>query len=56
MDDTVVVLDDSGKMAAYRADPAAAKPPGVSAPATEPIGPPPPPPKPKNKKDKDKEK
>jgi outer membrane protein assembly factor BamB len=56
MDDTVVVLDDSGKMAAFRADPAAAKPPGVSAPATEPIGPPPPPPKPKNKKDKDKEK
>ena len=56
LDDTVVVLDDSGKMAAYRADPAAATAPGVSAPATEPIGPPPPPTKAKNKKDKDKDK
>jgi outer membrane protein assembly factor BamB len=43
IDDTVVVLDDGGKLAAYRADPAAAKPPGVSAPATEPVAPPPPP-------------
>jgi outer membrane protein assembly factor BamB len=52
--DTVVVLDDSGKMAAYRANPAAATAPGVTAPATEPIGPPPPPPKPSKKKLKEK--
>jgi len=51
--DTVVVLDDGGKMAAFRADPAAAKPPGVAALATQPIAPPPPPEKPaKKKKDK----
>jgi len=50
--DTVVVLDDDGKMAAYRANPSAAKPPGVSNPATQPIAPPAPPPK--KKKDKDK--
>ena len=48
-DDTVVVLDDGGKMAAYRADSAAAKPPGVSAPATEPVAPPAPPSKKKKK-------
>jgi outer membrane protein assembly factor BamB len=52
--DTVVVLDDDGKMAAYRADTAAAKPPGVTNPATQPIAPPAPPPK--KKKDKHKEK
>jgi hypothetical protein len=52
----VVVLDDGGRMAAYRADPAAAAPPGVTAVATEPIGPPAPPPKAKKKKDKDKDK
>jgi outer membrane protein assembly factor BamB len=56
MGDTVVVLDDGGRMAAYRADPAAAAPPGVTAVATEPIGPPAPPPKAKKKKDKDKDK
>ena len=51
--DTVVVLDDGGKMAAFRADPAAAKPVAVNAPATQPIAPPPPPAKPsKKKKDK----
>ena len=44
--DTVVVLDDGGKMAAFRADPAAAKPPATTAAATSPIAPPPPPPKP----------
>jgi outer membrane protein assembly factor BamB len=49
MDDTVVVLDDGGKMVAYRADAAAAKPPGVDAAATKPIAPPPPPPKKKKK-------
>jgi outer membrane protein assembly factor BamB len=56
--DIVVVLDDSGKLAAYRANPTAASPPGVTAPATEPLAPPAPPPKtkPKKKKDKDKEK
>ena len=46
MNDTVVVLDDGGKMAAFRANPAAATPPATTAPATEPIAPPPPPPKP----------
>ncbi len=57
MGDTVVVLDDSGKLAAYRANPAAAAAPGVTAAATEPVAPPPPPVKQKNKKDKkDKEK
>ena len=44
--DTVVVLDDDGKMAAFRADPAAALPPATTAAATEPLAPPPPPPKP----------
>jgi outer membrane protein assembly factor BamB len=48
--DTVVVLDEGGKLAAYRANPAAAKPPGVSAPATEPIAPPAPPAPEKKKK------
>jgi outer membrane protein assembly factor BamB len=51
--DTVVVLDDGGKMAAFRADPAAAKPPAVTALATKPIAPPPPPAK-ASKKKKDK--
>jgi hypothetical protein len=46
MDDTVVVLDDGGKMAAFRANPAAAKPAATTAPATQPIAPPPPPGKP----------
>ena len=45
-EDTVVVLDDGGKMAAYRADPAAAKPPATTAPETAPIAPPAPPAKP----------
>jgi outer membrane protein assembly factor BamB len=49
VDDTVVVLDDGGKLAAYRADTGAAKPPGVAAPATEPLAPPPPPSKKKKK-------
>jgi outer membrane protein assembly factor BamB len=40
MGDTVVVLDDGGKMAAFRADPAAASPPHP-----DPIPPPPKPPK-----------
>ena len=43
VDDTVVVLDDGGKMAAYRADTAAAKAPAISAVATQPIAPPAPP-------------
>jgi outer membrane protein assembly factor BamB len=47
--DTVVVLDDAGKMAAYRANPAAAAPPGVDATATKPLAPPAPPPKSKKK-------
>jgi outer membrane protein assembly factor BamB len=47
--DTVVVLDDGGKMAAYRANPAAARPPGVTATATEPLAPPAPPAKSKKK-------
>lgn len=55
-DDIVVVLDDSGKMAAYRANPAGASPPGVTAPATEPLAPPAAPAKTKTKKKKDKEK
>jgi len=50
--DTVVVLDDGGRLAAFRADPAAAKPPGVTAAATKPIAPPPPPAKTKKKKEK----
>ena len=50
MGDTVVVLDDAGKMAAYSANPAAAGPPGVTAPATEPLAPPAPPSKSKKKK------
>jgi outer membrane protein assembly factor BamB len=50
--DTVVVLDDGGKMAAFRADPAKAAPPAVKALATEPIAPPPPPAKPDKKKSK----
>jgi outer membrane protein assembly factor BamB len=45
VDDTVVVMDDDGKLAAFRANPAAASPPATTAPATEPIAPPPPPPK-----------
>ncbi len=49
VDDTVVVLDDGGKMAAYRADTAAAKPAAVTAPATEPVAPPAPPSKKKKK-------
>jgi outer membrane protein assembly factor BamB len=52
MGDTVVVLDDGGRLAAFRADPAAAKPPGVAAAATKPIAPPPPPAKTKKKKEK----
>jgi outer membrane protein assembly factor BamB len=53
VDDTVVVMDDDGKMAAYRADPTHAAPPGVDALATKPVAPPPPPPKPgKSKKKK----
>jgi outer membrane protein assembly factor BamB len=48
--DTVVVLDDGGRLAAFRADPAAAKPPGVANAATKPIAPPPPPEKAKKKK------
>lgn len=57
MGDTVVVLDDVGKLAAYQANPAAATPPGVTAPATEPLAPPAPPAKdkPKKKKHKDKD-
>jgi len=54
MDDTVVVLDDVGKMAAYRANPSAATAPGLTAAATEPVAPPPPPTKAKKKKDKEK--
>jgi outer membrane protein assembly factor BamB len=50
--DIVVVLDDGGKMAAFRADPAKAAPPAVKALATEPIAPPPPPAKPDKKKSK----
>ena len=49
VDDTVVVLDEGGKMAAYRADTAAAKPPGVGAAATQPVAPPAPPSKKKKK-------
>lgn len=52
MGDTVVVLDDAGKMAAYRANPAAAAPPGTDAVATEATAPPAPPPKTKKKKEK----
>jgi len=57
MGDTVVVLDDVGKLAAYQANPKAATPPGVTAPATEPLAPPAPPAKdkPKKKKHKDKD-
>jgi outer membrane protein assembly factor BamB len=49
MGDTVVVLDDGGKMAAYRANPAAAAPPAVDAMATKPLAPPAPPAKSKKK-------
>lgn len=52
LNDTVVVLDDGGKMAAFRADPAAAAPPAVNALATEPIAPPAPPKKEKPSKSK----
>jgi outer membrane protein assembly factor BamB len=38
--DTVVVLDDGGRMAAFRADPAAASPPAIHAAATQPLAPP----------------
>jgi outer membrane protein assembly factor BamB len=50
VDDTVVVLDDDGKMAAFRANPAAAAAPAATAAATQPIAPPAPPPKTKAKK------
>ena len=50
LDDTVVILDDDGKLAAFRANPAAASPPATTAAATEPIAPPAPPPKTKPKK------
>ncbi len=49
LDDTVVILDDGGKLAAFRANPAAASPPAATAAATEPLAPPAPPPKPKKK-------
>jgi outer membrane protein assembly factor BamB len=49
-EDTVVVLDDGGKLAAFRANPAAAQPPATTAAATSPIAPPAPPPKPKKNK------
>jgi outer membrane protein assembly factor BamB len=53
--DTVVVLDDNGRLEAYLADPAHAAPPAVTAAATKPVAPPPPPPKPsKSKKSKSK--
>jgi outer membrane protein assembly factor BamB len=45
VDDTIVVMDDGGKMAAYRADPA-----NASAPHPDPVPPPPKPPKPDKKK------
>jgi outer membrane protein assembly factor BamB len=49
-EDTVVVLDDGGKLAAFRANPAAARPPATTAAATSPIAPPAPPPKSKKNK------
>lgn len=56
LDNTVVVLDDGGKMAAFRADPAAAAPPATTAPATQPLAPPAAPPMEKKKKSKAKAK
>jgi outer membrane protein assembly factor BamB len=47
--DTVVVLDDGGKMAAFRANATAAAPPAVAAAATAPLAPPAPAPKSKKK-------
>jgi outer membrane protein assembly factor BamB len=52
LDDTVVVLDDAGKMAAFRADTAHAAPPAVAADATKSVAPPPPPAKPAKSKAK----